>query len=63
MLIGLKKKLTSSASLQLENGIISANDYVSYLNQETEANINLATHEIQLLAAQINYMITLGKIK
>ena len=63
MLIGLKKKLTSSASLQLENGIISANDYVSFLNQETEANINLATHEIQLLAAQINYMITLGKIK
>ena len=63
MLIGLKKKLTNSASLQLENGIISANDYVSFLNQETEANINLATHEIQLLTAQINYMITLGKIK
>jgi len=62
-LIGLKKKITNSASVQLENGIISANDYVSYLNQETEANISLATHEIQLLAAQLNYMITLGKIK
>lgn len=62
-LIGLKKKITNSASLQLENGIISANDYVTYLNQETDANISLATHEIQLIAAEINYRLTLGKIK
>ena len=62
-LIRLKKKITTAASVQLENGIISANDYVTFLNQETEANISLAAHEIQLLSAQINYMVTLGKIK
>lgn len=61
-IIELKTKIKNSASVQLENGVISATDFVTYLNDETEARVNLSVHEMQLLTAKINYLTTLGKI-
>ncbi len=62
LIIEMKTKIKNTASVQLENGVISATDFVTYLNDETEARINLSVHEMQLLTAKINYLTTLGKI-
>lgn len=61
-IIDLKTKIKNTASVQLENGVISATDFVTYLNDETEARVNLSVHEMQLLTSKINYLTTLGKI-
>jgi len=51
------KEVTKS---QLENGIITLNDFIRELNAEDQAKQNLAIHTIQLLLTQQNYKLTLG---
>jgi outer membrane protein TolC len=46
---------------QLENGIITADDYLRVVTEEDQARQSLIIHQIQLLQAQINYQTTLGK--
>jgi hypothetical protein len=44
----------------LDNGIITASDYLTELDNEDTARQNLILHEIQLLQAQNNLRITSG---
>ncbi len=60
-IIALKSKITAGAQAQLDNGTLAADDFINYITAENDAKINLAIHEIQLLAAQINYLTILGK--
>jgi outer membrane protein TolC len=53
--------VTDAAKAQLENGVITANDYVKEVNAEDQARQTLITHKVQLLQAQINYQTILGK--
>jgi len=46
----------------LDNGTMAADDYVKYVTDENEAKINLAIHQMQLVAAQINYLTIIGKL-
>jgi len=46
----------------LENAVITANDYLREINAEDAARQALATHQLQLLQAQINYQLTTGKL-
>jgi len=46
---------------QLENGVITANDYLREVNNENLARQSLIVHQVQLLQAEINYQTTLGK--
>ena len=59
--IELRAQVKQAARAQLENGVITANDYLREVNAEDQARQMLITHEIQLLLAQINYQTTLGK--
>lgn len=60
-IIALRKTVTDAAKAQLENGVITANDYVKEVNAEDQARQALITHKVQLLQAQINYQTILGK--
>jgi outer membrane protein TolC len=60
-IIGLRKNVTDAAKAQLENGVITANDYLKEVNAEDQARQSLITHEVQLLQAQINYQTISGK--
>jgi outer membrane protein TolC len=60
-IIDLRLEVKDAARAQLQNGVISANDYLSEVNAEDQARQTLITHELQLLQAQINYQTTLGK--
>lgn len=60
-IIDLREQVKVSASSQLQNGVITANDYLREVNAEDQARQALITHKLQLLQAQINYQTTLGK--
>lgn len=60
-IIDLRIKVKDAAKAQLENGIITANDYLREVNAEDQARQSLITHEVQLLQAQINYQTISGK--
>lgn len=59
-IIGLRTKVKDAAKAQLENGVITANDYLREVNAEDQARQSLIAHQIQLLQAKINYKYILG---
>ncbi len=59
-IIDIRTSVKESAKAQLENGVITSNDFIRELNAEDTAIQNLAIHKIQLLLAQYNYKITTG---
>lgn len=60
-IVELRRTVTDAAKAQLENGVITANDYLKEINAEDQARQSKITHEVQLLQAQINYQTILGK--
>lgn len=60
-IIGLREKVKEAAKAQLDNGVITANDYLREINAEDQARQSLITHQVQLLQAQINYQTISGK--
>ena len=60
-IISLRKTVTDAAKAQLENGVITANDFLKEINAEDQARQSLITHQVQLLQAQINYQTISGK--
>lgn len=59
-IISLRESVKAAANAQLENGVITANDYLREVNAEDQARQTKITHEIQLIQAKINYLTTLG---
>ncbi|MDP2037400.1 MAG: TolC family protein [Ignavibacteria bacterium] len=59
-IIEIRTSVKESAKAQLENGVITSNDFIRELNAEDQAKQNLAIHTIQLLLAQQNYKLTTG---
>lgn len=60
-IIELRHAVTNSAKAQLENGVITGNDYLRDVNAEDQSRQSLITHELQLLQARIAYDVILGK--
>jgi outer membrane protein TolC len=60
-IIDLRIKVKDAARAQLENGVITANDYLREVNAEDQARQTLISHQIQLLQALINYQTISGK--
>lgn len=59
-LIALRNSIKNTASAQLENGVISANDYLKEVNAEDQARQNKIIHQMQLLMTQFSYQNTTG---
>jgi outer membrane protein TolC len=60
-IIDLRESVKNAAQAQLENGVITSNDFLREVNAEDQARQNLILHQLQLLQAQINYQNILGK--
>jgi outer membrane protein TolC len=60
-IIDLRTQVKNASLAQLENGVITANDYLREVNNESLARQALIVHNVQLLQAEINYQTTLGK--
>ncbi|MGE5419025.1 MAG: TolC family protein [Chloroflexota bacterium] len=52
----LRKRVTSSAESQYENGTITATEYLNILNAEKQVMINSEIHRINLALARIEYL-------
>lgn len=59
-IISIRTSVKESVKAQLENGVITSNDFIRELNAEDQAKLNLAIHTVQLLLTQQNYRITIG---
>ncbi len=59
-LIDIRGTIRKAAESQLENGIITASDYLTELDNEDTARQNLILHQVQLLQAQNNLRLTAG---
>jgi outer membrane protein TolC len=59
-IIELRESIKTTAQSQLSNGVISANDYVIFVNAEDQARQNLLLHQTQLLMVLYNNRTTTG---
>jgi outer membrane protein TolC len=59
---GIRAGIVQTYSSQLQNGVITATEYITELHAETEARLNLKIHEIQLVRAKYEYLATAGKL-
>ncbi|WP_258140013.1 TolC family protein [Mucilaginibacter phenanthrenivorans] len=62
-IIALRESVKKAASAQLENGVLSAHDYITEVNAENEARQSLILHKIQLLQEQYSYQNTTGNLQ
>jgi outer membrane protein TolC len=54
-IIDIRTQVKQAANAQLENGVITANDFLREVNAEDQARLSLINHQLQWLQAQINY--------
>lgn len=59
-IIELREIIKTTAQSQLANGVITANDYVTFVNAEDQARQNLLLHQTQLLMVLYNNKTTTG---
>jgi len=59
-IIALRENIKTTAQSQLSNGVISATDYVTFVNAEDQARQNLLLHQTQLLMVLYNNKTTTG---
>ena len=61
-IIALRASVKKAAFAQLENGVLSAHDYINQASAEDRARQSKILHEIQLLQAQYSYQNIMGNI-
>jgi len=61
-LIELREKISKSVSSQLDHGIITSSQYLTEINAEASARLDLESHKIQLIKAKLDYQATLGNL-
>jgi outer membrane protein TolC len=59
-IITLRSSVKKAAMAQLENGVITPHDYISQVNAENQARLDLILHELQLLQVLHNHSNTSG---
>jgi hypothetical protein len=59
-IINLRNSVSEAAKAQLDNGVITVNDYLKEINAEDQARQNKLLHEIQLLQAYYIHQNTTG---
>jgi outer membrane protein TolC len=61
-IIDIRKNISDAAKAQLENAVITSNDYLREINAEDQARQTMIVHEIQSLQAKANYAIISGTL-
>ncbi len=59
-IVRLRESVSKASAVQLQNGVISANDYLLDVNAAAQARQDRVVHEMQLLLTQYNYKTTGG---
>ena len=62
-LISIRRKIAGVAASQLENGTITASQYLTELNNEKQAVISAAIRQIGISRARVDYIYITGNNK
>lgn len=60
-LIELRDQIKNTSLVQLNNGVITANDYLKEVNEYDQANQLLIQHQTQVVQSKLQYHLTKGK--
>jgi outer membrane protein TolC len=58
--LDLQEKISKQAAVKLENGTMTAADYISELNKESLARITLDTHRVMLIQSMVTHLTIQG---
>ena len=58
----LQNKISEQAAVQLDNGTMTATNYITELNKESLARITLDTHQVLLMQSMANYLTIQGNL-
>jgi len=61
-LIALRKQITNTLKVQLDNGIITSSDFISELNNEKNAVLKKELHNLQRQQKIVEYLLTIGEL-
>ncbi|OQX76481.1 MAG: hypothetical protein B6D61_08735 [Bacteroidetes bacterium 4484_249] len=61
-IIVLRTKISKSVSSQLDNGVITSTEYLTEINAEAKAKLDMEIHKIQLIKAKLDYQAALGDL-
>jgi len=59
-IVSLRDSIKQTSAVQLQNGVITANDYLLDINAEAQARQDRNLHEVQLLLSRYNHKTTAG---
>ncbi len=60
-IIALKKEIAAAVSSQLDNGVITASEYLTEVKSEAIARLSYEIHKLELLQAKVNYLTATGE--
>ena len=60
-IIALRDQIKSTSLVQLNNGVITANDYLKEINEYDLANQSMIQHQTQLIQSKLQYQLIKGK--
>lgn len=60
-LIELREQIKQTSLVQLNNGVITANDYLKELNELDQARQLLVQHQVQMVQSKLQYQLIKGK--
>ena len=60
-IVALQAQISEQMAAQLDNGIITATDYLIQLNAEIQAQLELQTHRLQIEQIKVNYLTHKGE--
>ena len=60
-LIELREQIKQTSLIQLNNGVITANDYLKELNELDQARQLLVQHQVQMVQSKLQYHLIKGK--
>jgi outer membrane protein TolC len=61
-MVELRKGIADRSAVRLENGVISASDYVNDVNASAQSKLQFEFHKVQLIQEKVNYMTLKGKM-
>jgi CRISPR/Cas system-associated exonuclease Cas4 (RecB family) len=61
-IVSLQENVVRTASSQMDNGTITATNYLIEVNKKTKAELSLEAHKLQLVYSKLLYLTALGKI-
>ena len=59
-IVDLRTSVKTASNAQLQNGVLTAHDYLTQVDAEAQARLGLILHQVQLLQAEYNYQNTSG---